>query len=107
MNTELILELIKLAAGQPVQPAQSASAKPQPTGQHIIVLDRGFVYVGNITLDDEWVRIDNAKNIRVWGTTEGLGQLRNGPLNETKLDTCGVILAPKRALILLIPCTGF
>lgn len=71
------------------------------------MLDRGFVYVGDIALDDQWVRISNAQNIRVWGTKNGLGELRNGPLAETKLDFCDVVLAPRRALISLIPCKGF
>jgi hypothetical protein len=103
MKTELIKSLIDLALNQP----QESHVKSQPSGQHIVVLDRGFVYVGYITVDDEWIRISNAKNIRVWGTKNGLGELRNGPLQETKLDLCDVVLAPRRALISLIPCKGF
>jgi hypothetical protein len=103
MKTELIKSLIDLALNQP----QETTLKAQPSGQHIVVLDRGFVYVGKIALDDEWVHISNAKNIRAWGTKNGLGELRNGPLAETKLDPCGVVLAPRRALISLIPCKGF
>lgn len=102
MQTELIVKLIEMLVGNKPEPTQQ-----QPTGQHIVVLDRGFVYVGDITIDAEWVRITNARNIRVWGTTDGLGQLRNGPTKETKLDACGEVLAPKRALISLIQCKGF
>ena len=104
MNTELILKLIELANA----PSQKPVEKPvRPSGQHIVVLDRGFVYVGDITIDDDWVRIDNAKNIRIWGTTQGLGELRNGPLSGTKLDVCEVVFAPRKALISLIPCKNF
>jgi hypothetical protein len=103
MKDELIKQLIDLALSQP----QESPVKSQPSGQHIVVLDRGFVYVGDITVDDEWVRISNAKNIRVWGTKNGLGELRNGPLADTKLDFCEAVLAPRRALISLIPCKGF
>lgn len=105
MNTELILKLIEIAMAQ--KPTAQITKIEQPAGQHIVVLDRGFVYVGDITVDDEWVRIDNAKNIRVWGTTQGLGELRNGPLSDTKLDVCETVLAPRWALISLIPCRGF
>lgn len=83
--------------------------KPAATvsGQNIVVLDRGFVYVGDCTLEGDFIRIENAKNIRYWGTTQGLGQLVNGPLPSTKLDNIGTVLAPMRALIHLVPCKGF
>ena len=106
MNTQLLETVLKIALNQ--QPTQTQPTDvSQLTGQHIVVLDRGFVYVGDITVDAEWIRIERAQNIRVWGTEKGLGQLRNGPTKDTKLDECGVVLAPRRALISLIPCSGF
>jgi hypothetical protein len=68
----------------------------------IAVLDRGFVYVGNTKLEEDFLIITGARNIRVWGTTKGLGQLVNGPLKETKLDMVGTIQVPLKALISLI-----
>ena len=76
--------------------------KREDLGMQIVILDRGFVYIGEVSLDEEWVYIKNARNIRVWGTTKGLGQLVSGPTNETKLDRAGDIRAPKRALIALM-----
>jgi hypothetical protein len=76
-------------------------------GQNIIVLDRGFVYVGDVTIDGDFLHVANAKNIRYWGTKKGLGELRNGPRPETLLDDVGEIIAPLRALIHLMPCKGF
>ena len=72
------------------------------TGTAIVVLDRGFVYVGKVTVEGEWCIIENAKNIRVWGTTNGLGELVNGPTKTTKLDTVGSVRAPMRAVISII-----
>ena len=72
------------------------------TGTAIVVLDRGFVYVGKVTVDGEWCIIENAKNIRVWGTTNGLGELVNGPTKTTKLDNVGSVRAPMRAVISII-----
>ena len=73
------------------------------TGFSIVVLDRGFVYVGDVVHDGEWCAISNAKNIRVWGTTKGLGELAlNGPLPNTKLDVVGTVRAPARAVISMI-----
>lgn len=71
-------------------------------GVQIVVLDRGFVYVGRVQTDDRWVYITDAKNIRYWGTTNGLGELVSGPRPETKLDPVGSIKASFKALIHLI-----
>jgi len=68
----------------------------------IAVLDRGFVYIGRALIDGDFLLINNAKNIRVWGTTNGLGELVNGPTKNTKLDLVGRVQVPLRALISLI-----
>jgi len=71
-------------------------------GTAIVVLDRGFVYIGNVAVYGDWCLIENAKNIRVWGTTNGLGELVNGPTKDTKLDAVGNVRAPMRAVISII-----
>ena len=72
-------------------------------GFSIVVLDRGFVYVGNVIHDGEWCVISNARNIRYWGTKAGLGELASkGPQEKTILDAVGVVRAPARAVISLI-----
>jgi hypothetical protein len=86
--------------------AKSAPAK-QNIGQNIVVLDRGFVYVGDVEIDGDFAVITNAKNIRYWGTKKGLGELTSGPLLETKLDAIGTVQAPMRAVIHFVPCKGF
>lgn len=82
---------------------QSQQKIPMP-GTQIVVLDRGFVYLGKVTLEGDFLRIDEARNIRVWGTTKGLGELVHGPTESTKLDEVGTILAPVRAVIHIIQC---
>lgn len=75
------------------------------TGKQIVVLDRGFVYQGDVTLAGDFVIIENAKNVRRWGTTKGLGELAaKGPQRNTVLDDAGTVRAPSRALIHLIAC---
>ena len=72
-------------------------------GFAIAVVDRGFVYVGDIEHDGEWCHINNAKNIRIWGTEKGLGELAlNGPRSKTVLDPVGRVSIPRHALIHLI-----
>ena len=68
----------------------------------IAVLDRGFVYIGHVSTDGDFLILKHAKNIRVWGTSRGLGELVNGPLSGTKLDSVGTVRVPNRALISLI-----
>lgn len=69
----------------------------------IAVLDRGFVYVGECVIDDDWLTITNARNIREYGTTNGLGQLAlEGPTDDTILDKVGTVHVPLHALLHLI-----
>ena len=97
--------LLDLAALLDDAPKESSS--PAITGQHIAVLDRGFVYVGDVRIDGDFLYLTNAQNIRVWGTKQGLGELRNGKLPDTRLDPVGEIIAPLKSLIHLVPCKGF
>lgn len=60
--------------------------------KRIIVADRGWVFVGDCTdNEDGSVTIQNCQNLRRWGTSKGLGQLINGPLSETKTDDYGTV----------------
>ncbi len=68
----------------------------------IAVLDRGFVYVGHVKTEGDFYVLTGAKNIRVWGTTKGLGELVSGPTASTKMDHVGTVRVPARALISLI-----
>jgi hypothetical protein len=77
------------------------------SGQHLVVLDRGFVYVGEVSREGDFLIITNARNVRKWGTSKGLGELIAGPTPNTVLDPCGVVKVPFKALISLIACSGF
>jgi hypothetical protein len=73
-------------------------------GCAIVVLDRGWVYVGNVTVTGDWLEITDSKNIRRWGTSSGLGQLLSGPLPETKSDPSGNVVCPIKSVISIMPC---
>jgi hypothetical protein len=68
-------------------------------GWRIVVVDRGWVVVGNCIDHGEHIRVEHARCIRVWGTERGLGQLMSGPTSETKHDWMGRIDVPMRAVI--------
>lgn len=55
----------------------------------ILVMTNGWVLVGKFDADKQL--LEDAKTIRRWGTSRGLGELKNGPLAQTKLDPLGDI----------------
>lgn len=73
-------------------------------GMAVVVLDRGFVYVGRTVTSENWCTIEDAHNIRYWGTTKGLAELiQGGPTPNTRLDATGDLRAPMRAVISIHP----
>lgn len=75
------------------------------TDPQIVVLDRGFVYVGRVSIADGFVTITSAQCVRRWGTQNGLGELaEKGPQPSTKMDAAGTVVAPLTALIHMIKC---
>jgi hypothetical protein len=66
----------------------------------IIVIESGFVYVGFPSVSNHEILgkvciLRDAKKIRVYGTTKGLGQLANiGTTKDTILDFDGVVTIP-------------
>lgn len=61
----------------------------KPTNKQIVILNRGWVVVGDYSEKGDECTLTDASVIRTWGTTKGLGELaENGPLTNTKLDPC-------------------
>ena len=106
MHIELndLNELKELMAAIVKTETQPTAPNTRDLGTQIIVADRGFVYVGNVTLDGDFATVNNARNIRKWGTTNGLGELVNGPTSSTIVDPCGTVLLPIKAIIHFISC---
>lgn len=68
----------------------------------IVIVDRGFVYVGRVEMTGDMLIVRSAQNIRKWGTSRGLGELVSGPLVNTILDPVGTARIPLHAMISLI-----
>ncbi len=69
----------------------------------IVVLQRGWVVVGNCSFDGPYLTITDASVIRKWGTKKGLGELaENGPLSETILDPAGTVGVHELAVVMTI-----
>ncbi len=56
-------------------------------GTQIVILQRGWVFVGSLEKSGSNMKLKNAATIRVWGTSKGLGEIASdGPTSSTKLD---------------------
>lgn len=55
----------------------------------IVVLERGFVYIGRYHEDGNEVSIFGARSLIRWGTSAHLGELAHGPTESTRLgESC-------------------
>jgi len=59
----------------------------KPTKKQIVILNRGWVVMGEYSEKGNDCTLTNAFVVRKWGTTKGLGELaENGKLPNTILD---------------------
>ena len=73
----------------------------------IVVLQRGWVLVGKFKRDGSDCELSNASVVRIWGTDKGLGELSEGPLEQTKLDPCnGVVKFDILTMVFSIDVNG-
>lgn len=73
--------------------------------KQIIVAQRGWVFVGDVTRTADEVVIENAHNVRRWGTSRGLGELASsGPRPDTVLDPYGTVRMHPLAVVASIDC---
>lgn len=85
----------------------SVSQKEYSGDVKIVILQRGWVYVGNFKqLENMMCELNGASCIRSWGTTKGLAELKDGPLSSTKLDYAGKVTFHLLTSIAMIDCDG-
>lgn len=73
----------------------------------IVILQRGWVFVGDLTKNGTTCRLDNAANVRRWGTSKGLGQLAaEGPTSSTQLDPCPPVTFHELTAVATLECNG-
>ena len=72
----------------------------------IVVCQRGFVYAGHVEFLRDYIIITDAVNLRVWGTTKGLGELAlTGATPDTRADASGTVRVHELAVVSMIDCT--
>ena len=61
----------------------------KPSVKQIVILNRGWVVIGNYYEKGDDCTLTDASVIRKWGTTQGIGELaEKGKLPDTVLDSC-------------------
>lgn len=71
----------------------------------IVILQRGWVFVGKFSKQGSLCKLTDAYNIRIWGTTKGLGELaENGTTPSTKMDKVNDLQFHELTSIALIDC---
>ncbi len=72
-----------------VEYVRADSVEVVPTTKQIVVLQRGWVVIGDVEKTKTEVKINNCSVIRIWGTSKGLGEIaENGKTSKTVLDPC-------------------
>jgi hypothetical protein len=73
--------------------------------KQIVVLQRGWVVIGEVTQDKDELIITGGGVIRKWGTKKGLGEIaKSGPTPETIIDPTPPIRAHVLAVVMRIDC---
>lgn len=79
-----LIELLALVGSS----KRKKKTKTEDWGWQIVILQRGWVMVGQMRKTGYQCVLHSASVIRRWGTTMGLPELaERGPLEETKLET--------------------
>ena len=82
-----------------------SEANLTPSVKQIVVLNRGWVVVGDYSEDGDNCTLTNASVVRKWGTTKGLGELaEKGPQVDTILDKCPNVHFNKLTVVARMDC---
>jgi hypothetical protein len=74
-------------------------------GKCIVILQRGWIVVGDLNKKGEEFTLADSSVIRNWGTTKGLGEIaENGPTKETILDKTPEIIFHELTVVAIIKC---
>jgi len=73
----------------------------------ILVLQRGWVVVGEVHHEGSEIVVSPSSVVRRWGTARGLGQIAaGGPTAETVLDPAGTVRVHELAVVMSLDCDG-
>lgn len=102
-GNETTREIINAYTGEPAKITDPAAEAVK----QIIVVEERWVFMGYVrpSRTGTHLVIEECQNIRIWGTTAGLGQIAlTGPTPETVLDPYGTIAIPMSKVLYVIDC---
>ena len=74
-------------------------------GKNIVILQRGWIIIGNLTKKDEEFTLTDGNVIRIWGTTKGLGEIaKEGKKKDTVLDPIPETKFHELTVIAILKC---
>lgn len=74
-------------------------------GKNIVILQRGWIIIGDLEKDNEYFTLRNGNVIRFWGTTRGLGEIaKEGKKEKTIFDPIPETKFHELTVIALIKC---
>jgi len=78
----------------------------EANGRHIVVLHRGWIFVGDLTKLDNGYMLTNCANIRKW-SSGGFGGLTKSKVDSgAVVDPCCPIKFHDEAMIMCVPVSG-
>jgi hypothetical protein len=93
-----LLESLEVKQQQPTQPTQ-------PTGRYVVVVDRGWVFAGDLSMtEDGCVRLDNAVHVFKWneiGFSRVLTEWMSEKVDLRKLST--PVEIPSASVVFRLP----
>ena len=76
-------------------------------GKHIVVLDRGWIFVGNLTkLEDDGYMLTECQNIRKWSTGGFGGLTKSKVASGATCDDCKPIKFHSQSVVFYSPVSG-
>ena len=71
--------------------------------RYIVVLDRGWICVGNLTEEEGVCRLSNCKNLRCWMRNGFGGATLDPKAAEVELDDCADVIYQRSAEVFRVP----
>ena len=73
--------------------------------KRIVILQRGWVMIGDFSQEGPNCKLENSAVIRRWGTTKGIGEIaKGGPTSETILDDVQTVHFHELTVVAMIDC---
>lgn len=91
-----------------IEVLQKATANCAQGDRHIVVLDRGWIFAGDMSLDKETnvYTLSNCVNIRKWETGGFGGLTLSAKVSKATLNECSLIRFHASAMIFCVPIDG-